>query len=129
MSRWTHIHFIAEVRTDEYDSRTALKEQVEEEIGVPFSDFITGSEENAEVIVHVPIHNDVSELHNGKTTHLWDRAYICCFGHLRDRTQKETEKEVKNFEWYLKRHFRGIRNITYAIYKDGEELNYWRGEE
>ena len=129
MSRWTHIHFIAEVRTDEYDSRIALKEQVEEEIGVPFSNFVTGSEENAEVIVHVPMHDDGVELYNGKATHLWDRAYICCFGHLRDRTQKETEKEVKSFEWYLKRHFRGIRNITYAIYKDSEELNYWRGEE
>ena len=50
MSNWTHVNFVAEVLTDSYNSRTALKEQIEEEIGVPFSEFITGSEENAEEI-------------------------------------------------------------------------------
>lgn len=129
MSSWTHVNFIAEVLTNSCNSRTVLKEQIEEEIGVPFSDFITGSEGNADVIVYVPIHNDMTDLYKDRTVHLWSRAYICCFGHLRDRKKGETEIEIERFINYLKRHFRGIRNITYCVYGDGEELNYYKSEE
>ena len=129
MSNWTHVNFIAEVLTSSCNSRTVLKEQIEEEIGAPFSEFITGSEDNAEVVVYVPIHDDGAELHANTTIHFWSRAYICCFGHLRDRKKGETEIEIERFINYLKRHFRGIRNITYCVYGDGEELNYYKSKE
>ena len=45
---------------------------------------------------------------------------------MRDREKKETEAEVKCFIERLKQQFRAVRNITYKVYGDDDELLYYR---
>ena len=128
MSEWTHVNFMAEIRWHECKSKTELKEQVEEELG-DVSEYITGSEGGVDWYVNVPNYHNMVSFENGNTTYRWDTVYLTCAGHLRDRTKDKTEKEVQNFiKWKLKRKFQMVRNITYKVYADGEELDYFQGD-
>lgn len=127
MSKWTHVNLVAELRFHECTSRTELKEQVEHTLG-DVGSWITGSEGGVDWYVNVADH--CSELwEDGETTYYWGTVYLTCAGHLRDRTPEQTEQEIKDFIKYkLKSNFTGIRNLTYKVYDDGEEMNYWRKE-
>ena len=125
MSHWTHVQFIAEIKTNEFDSKTALKEQVE--TAVSWFPHVTGSEGDWETFVFVPSgYESVFMSYPHDDEYGWDTAYIIGVGHLRDREKKETEAEVKCFIEELKRQFRMVRNVTYKVYGDGDELWYFR---
>lgn len=128
MSQWTHVNLVAELKFHECTSRTELKEQVEEALG-NVGEYITGSEGGVDWYVNVPRdHNSVLWVH-GKDTYYWDTVYLVCAGHLRDRTKERTEQEIKDFVKYkLERDFSLIRNLTYKVYADGEELMHFKEE-
>lgn len=127
MSQWTHVNLVAELRFHECTSRTELKEQVEQALG-DVGGWITGSEGGVDWYVNVA--HPSSELwENERITYYWGTVYLTCAGHLRDRTKEQTEQEIKDFIKYkLKLNFIRIRNLTYKVYADGEEMNYWRKE-
>ena len=126
MSQWTHVNFIAELKWRDCKSKTELKEQVEQELG-DVSEYITGSEGGVDWYVNVPEYHNSVLLENSRTTYYWDTVYLTCAGHLRDRTKKQTEQEIKDFIKYkLEREFWEIRNLTYKVYGDGEELARFR---
>lgn len=128
MSEWTHVNFMAEIRWHKCKSKTELKEQIERAIG-DVGEYITGSEGGVNWYVNIP--NCCSSLFQGKkTTYYWDVAYLTCAGHLRDRTKERTEKEIHNFiEYKLKHNFIEIRNLTYKVYGDGEELSWFQEDD
>lgn len=129
MSRWTHVNLVAELQFHECKSRTELKEQVEEALG-NVSERITGSEGGVDWYVNVPKRHNSALLGPGKDTYYWHTVYLTCAGHLRDRTKEQTEQEIKDFVKYtLEREFSAIRNLTYKVYADGEELMRFRGED
>ena len=122
MSKWTHVNLVAELRFHQCKSRTGLKEQVEETLG-DVDEYITGSEGGVDWYVNVPKNNSSILLKNGECIYYWDTVYLTCAGHLRDRTKEQTEQEIKSFiEHKLAREFSQIRNLTYKVYADGEEL-------
>lgn len=129
MSQWTHVNLVAELRFHECTSRTELKEQVEQALG-DVGGWITGSEGGVDWYVNVPRYHSSVLWEYEKDTYYWSTVYLTCAGHLRDRTKEQTEQEIKDFIKYkLKSNFIRIRNLTYKVYADGEEMNYWRKEE
>ena len=129
MSQWTHVNLVAELRFHECTSRTELKEQVEEALG-DVDEYITGSEGGVDWYVNVPRYHSSALWEYAKDTYYWSTVYLTCAGHLRDRTKEQTEQEIKDFIKYkLKRDFSEIRNLTYKVYSDGEELMHFRKDE
>jgi hypothetical protein len=129
MSQWTHVNLVAELRFHECTSRTELKEQVEEALG-DVGEYITGSEGGVDWYINVPKDHNSASWEQGEDTYYWDTVYLTCAGHLRDRTKEQTEQEIKDFvEYKLARDFSEIRNLTYKVYADGEELCRFREEE
>lgn len=126
MSSWTHVNFVAELQWWECKSKAELKEQVEEELG-DVGEYIDGSEGGVDWYVNVPsYHTSISFSGHRMPVYHWDTVYLTCAGHLRDRTKEQTEKDIQKFIEKLKRRFPVIRNITYKVYADGEELDYFQ---
>ena len=126
MSQWTHVNLVAELRFHECTSRTELKEQVEAALG-DVGEYITGSEGGVDWYVNVPRYHSSALWEYAKDTYYWSTIYLTCAGHLRDRTKEQTEQEIKDFIKYkLERDFSEIRNLTYKVYADGEELMHFR---
>lgn len=126
MSKWTHVYFNAEVGIPTANSRAEAADQVRAVLNE--CPRITGLEKDAEIFVNIPYDSDSTEWNGRFDTYGWDRAYIIINGHLRDREKAETEEEVETFIGILKTHFSHIRNITYKVYGDEDELNYFRGK-
>lgn len=123
MSEWTHINFVAEVRGPLCNSKSELKDQITENI----KDLrIEGSEGPADVFVNIPEDSDWTKYYQSETTYGWSMAYITICGHLRDRDIGEIQMDVDWLIKRLKQKFSYVRNITYKIYADGEELDYFR---
>lgn len=125
MSQWTHVLFVAEVTTTKRLSKQILKDQVEQ-TALEYGEAISGSEGGCDVFVNIPPRYDSVLLTDRDDQYGWSRAYITICGHLRDRTVDKTAEDV---EWVIKRmkqDFTGVRNISYDVMSDGEELNYWR---
>ena len=123
MSSWTHVNFVAEVSTSMEPSRQGLKDQVEAILD--YLPRVTGSEGDAEIYVNIP---QAPSATVGQRRY-WGTAYITMMGHLRDNTKIQTEQEIKCFVSALKRHYSTVRNITYKVYRDGEELDYCGGDD
>ena len=117
MSSWTHVLFTAEVTAWKCKSRQELKDQVAQVIA---GDWITGSEENAELFVNVPKSHSVA-VYSDEFEYYWDTAYISFFGHLRDREKKQTEEEINYLIKRLRDVFPTVRNVSYTVCADGEE--------
>lgn len=129
MSSWTHLQFIAEVTTGRAcRSRTELKEQIGAEPLLSASGTITGSEHDAETFINIPTSPTIQHLSEGGSVFMWDTAYITVVGHLRGRTKEDTEKEVQEYIAQLRPRGWTIRNITYRVYSDSEELQWSNGD-
>ena len=128
MSQWTHVLFVAEVITTERLSKQILKEQVEQ-TALKYGEVISGSEGGCDVFVNIPSYHNAVLLTDRDDEYRWSNAYITICGHLRDRTVEETGDDI---EWVVKRikqDFTGVRNITYDVLSDGNELHYWRNQD
>ena len=126
MSKWTHVLSTIEVETSVFakGNMDAIKELLKD------APKITGSERDADVFVNIPsgynmmISGDCNSCEHRLTiTHTGENEFSCgadkdspcpsiklqtrviitIAGYLRDRTKKETEKEMKSFISYLRK--------------------------